>query len=85
MTEYAPDTATVKWYYERIRSNRGISPVGSRDYGAEFDRWLTEHDRQVAEAAVDRYIQQVNVHIEMWGTTVDVEPWPINEYRKESE
>lgn len=49
MSKYTPSTETIRWYYIRIRENRGINPPGIRDHGAEFDRWLAEHDREAIE------------------------------------
>lgn len=34
------DIETIKWYYLRIRKNRGINP--ERDFGAEFDEAIKD-------------------------------------------
>ena len=44
MTEYAPTTEEIKQYATEDYGQCGLFPE-------EFDRWLAEHDRQVAERA----------------------------------
>lgn len=53
MTEYTPTTETVRYAYAAHKAHYG----GERGYqkqATEFDRWLAERDRQVAERAWER-------------------------------
>lgn len=40
MSEYTPDTPTVRNHYVRVRRNRGVSAKPDDNYEAEFDRWV---------------------------------------------
>lgn len=48
MTDYTPTTHDVRERYRYF--DGGPSP----EDGPEFDRWLEEHDRQVAAAAYEK-------------------------------
>lgn len=54
MNGYTPDTDQIKYRYQL---DVGNSPIAGRSFdeaGAEFDRWLTEHDAQVESSALHR-------------------------------
>lgn len=79
MTEYTLDTRDVRGQWGNAVDYHRSPQQRLRG----FDRWLSELIRKEREEAVDHYAAQVNAHIERYGTTVDVEPWPENPYRKE--
>lgn len=53
MTEYMPTIEQVRYRYWSYGSPVPEFLQGTAEYvaGADFDRWLAEHDRQVAERA----------------------------------
>lgn len=53
MTEYTPTIEQVRYRYWSYGSPVPEFLQGTAEYvaGADFDRWLAEHDRQVAERA----------------------------------
>lgn len=52
MTEYTPTTDDVRAAYWVNRTHEAGSRWFADDYAAEFDRWLIEHNRQVAAQAL---------------------------------
>lgn len=54
MTDYTPTIADVRdqWIASNERSDK--EPGYAQDFAEQFDRALTEHDRQVAEKAFNR-------------------------------
>lgn len=53
MSEYTPDTEDVRDYY-----GRDIDGWPEAKRGAEFDRWLAAHDREVAAKALRNWITE---------------------------
>lgn len=53
MAERTPTTENVRAEYIDARYDPFDKEHKYEDSGAEFDRWLKEHDRQTAEAAWD--------------------------------
>lgn len=73
MSDYTPSTRAVRRAYVSGRVHRKEQmPMAAK---AAFDRWLAEHDRQVAEAAWDECYNEMH----------DRFPYPNNPHRKESE
>lgn len=89
MSDYTPDTAAVKSAYESARYEHSIANCISMDRaGREFDRWLAEHDRQVAERAWEEGARWAAVEFgkdaSMDESQVGLVP-SDNPYRKEQE
>lgn len=79
-SEYTPDTEEVREdftcaVFEGIPSRRAMEDANFEwdRRAAQFDRWLAEHDRQVAEAA----------WYECYNEMHDRTPYPDNPYHKE--
>ena len=49
MSDYTPNTGIVKAAYMVHMS--GHERIEHKDAATEFDRWIAEHDRQIAETA----------------------------------
>jgi hypothetical protein len=64
MGEYTPTTEEVRGDYAHFQIPTGGSVwTAEFDAGlAEFDRWLTAHDREVVEAVVVRIAETVQNH-----------------------
>lgn len=90
-SDYTPDTEEVREdftcaVYEGISSRRAVEDANFEwdRRAAQFDRWLAEHDRQIAEAAWDKGVSQgVKAHCEQ-GCSVDYDKG-FNPHRKEPE
>lgn len=57
MADYVPTTEEIREYVEvggELRPWLPPTPDEDAKRAAAFDRWLTEHDRQIAEAAWNR-------------------------------
>lgn len=57
MDDYTPTTEEVRWQYaDAFLGDGSIVSLGEARSGnlADFDRWLAERDRQVAERAWER-------------------------------
>ena len=86
MSEYTPTTALVRDSYAPHRAVflRGKSwypdrEASEEEAAAEFDRWLVEHDRVVAERAWDEAIRHQQKYVGVGNRS------PHNPYRKEQE
>ena len=58
VNEYTPTTHDVREAYQATDEGLDFRRV-YQERGQEFDRWLTEHDRQVAERAWDEALTHV--------------------------
>ena len=84
MSKYTPTTERVRqrWLeaYEYERDMPGkIREKYPDEVLAQFDRWLTEHDRVVAERAWDEAIRHQQKYVGVGNRS------PHNPYRKEQE
>lgn len=58
MSEY---TATTEEVRDSYRFSNKRPDVCGKDFGLEFDHWLAEHERQVAERAWDRCVGEMPI------------------------
>lgn len=77
MTDYTPTTLQIETCF--LTSAGHFTHPGSRK--EQFDRWLAEHDRQVAEAAFDEGADQVSSDVLFWHPQAT---GPYNPYRKDT-
>lgn len=81
MTDFTPSTAQVRDTYVRAMRNAFIASAG--EHREEFDRWIADHDRAVAEKAwaegFDTGERDVHEHV-----TFD-EPCIPNPYRRQEQ
>jgi len=69
MNEYTPETDQIRdaWRHDRERYT-GVNRPNT--YGAEFDRWLAAHDREVAAKALrdaaERYNAETHPESDSW-------------------
>ena len=81
--EYTPTKNEVRERYAAARYY-----LDNEDHltesGREFDRWLAEHDRQVAERAWQKGAQHVYEDGGKCSFARDGDPCPYNPYRKEA-
>jgi hypothetical protein len=62
--DYTPTTAEVRAVYASgsfMLTGPGYYEVDDERGAAEFDRWLAEHDRQVAHDAVDDFAHHLGL------------------------
>lgn len=92
MSEYTPTTDDIKFGYAMHKSiaNSRTSATGMGTklgvHFDEFDRWLAEHDRVVAERAWDQGFTRGFYGGQAWPDGADAsEPDIDNPYRKEQE
>ena len=73
---YTPATEEVRAVYNQDEFG---NPAGLNDPCPEFDRWLAEHDRQVAEKAWDDGLADGR---DRWMDAREFGDKPVNPYRK---
>ena len=56
MSEHVPTTALMREWH--VRGDHAGDKSRS-EYEAEFDRWLEQHDREVAERAWDKAVESI--------------------------
>lgn len=63
MTDYTPTTAEIADWYAHKGDSTAAPYYASKltKRVNEFDRWLAEHDRQVAERAWDRCVGEMPI------------------------
>lgn len=71
MSEYTPDTGEVRELFWSASGTRRRDPQA----WGEFDRWLADHDRRIAENAYDEGVEIGRYYAE------DMEFAPLNPYR----
>ena len=60
MSNYTPTTKSVRDCYLYGQENAdGTFIKSQRGHEAEFDRWLEQHDREVAELAWDKAVESI--------------------------
>lgn len=75
MTEYTPTTKEVRINYIGTTAELAADVPWREHRPAEFDRWIEEHDRQVAEESYDEgFANGVDYH-------ADTIYAPLNPYR----
>lgn len=65
MSEYTPDTRTVKYNYAYVPTDEGVDPFRAE----AFDRWLEAHDREVAAKANTDLARRITSVIANYGGT----------------
>lgn len=85
---YTPSTQDIldDYIIENVRNHDSYQTGRSQEserqvYRDRFNRWLAEHDRQVAEAAFDEGADQVSSDVLYWHPQAT---GPYNPYRKDT-
>ena len=81
MNEYTPTTHDVREAYQATDEGLDFRRV-YQERGQEFDRWLTEHDRQIAERAWAACVDHLEATL---GGEMNRAAHADNPYRKEQE
>lgn len=77
MAEFTPTTEQIRTFWASEVALPAAKSGGYDESVAEFNRWLVEHDRQVAEKAWDEAFEEAKESV--W--SLESEYAPVNPYR----